>query len=143
MDFALRRVGTKEMDMIADIVEWIKRRLGKGRETPLPQHDDRFYDTASDGEDGSAGNPIVDLYNRAVTHPATTIGLIAAVVGVGAAVAFVLAEQRAQKGIAREVERESQRAKKRLKSWTADEILPRVRDYRRKSPRLIRRWRKH
>ncbi len=130
------------MGKIIDIVERIKQRFGKAEEPLPPQHDNSFYDTASDGDEGSAGNPIVDLYNRAVTHPATTIGLLAAAIGVGAAVAFVLAEQRAQKGIEREVMREGRRAGKRLKLWSDEEALPRVKEYRRKYGRRIKRWRK-
>ena len=128
--------------MISNIIDRLKQGFFKARDPLPPQHDDSFYDTASDGDDDSGGNPIIDLYNRAVTHPATTVGLLAAAIGVGAAVAFVLAEQRAQKGIEREVLREGKRAKKRLKSWGEDKVLPRIKDYRRKSARRIKGWRR-
>jgi hypothetical protein len=91
----------------------------------------------ADGEEeGATGNPITDLYNKALTHPATTLGLLAAAIGVGATIAYVVAEQRAQKDIAREMEREALRLRKRMR----DEALPRVKTYRRKYRRGAKRW---
>ena len=124
------------------IIKQVKHLIERSRRSASPEQSNSFHDTVSDNADEMVGNPIVDLYNRALTHPVTTIGLLAAGIGVAAALAFIIAEKQAHKGIDRELARSVKRRQRKLRAWAEDEITPGVKRYRRRYGKKLRWWMK-
>ncbi len=129
----LNKLAPRVMDLLAENF-LIKAEL---KDEPAKPRWDNLFRSASEGKTAAKSGtlpqtPMRSAYTRAITHPTATVGVITAVIGVGAAVAFALAEQRAQRGIEREIARKGMRLGKRVKHWADDEASPRLRKYGRK-----------